>query len=311
MSKIKIDFAIVGNPKSGTTALAHFLSQHPEVCMSKPKEPNYFATDHIQESDAWHGKQKYFPIRTQQQYAKCYDHKKLGQKLGEASPRYLHSKAAAGNIFEHNPQAKIIIMLRHPVDFMYSNHRQLVNSCIEDEDDFATALRLENRRKEGQAIPKGALYPSHFFYTEKAKYYPLVKRYFDIFPKKNILVLTNEEFKDDNAKVFQKVLKFLDVDDATFSPAFTMINSSKAPRSKIFNKLFNHPGLRRLLHKTLGPSLYSKLSNTGRSIALKDQPRDKLSPTLKKELESQFVEDLHKTSELTNRKLASEWGIDN
>lgn len=308
MGKPIVDFVIAGKPKCGTTALAHFLDQHPKICISKPKEPNYFATDHIKESDEFHGKRKYFPIRTESDYVRCFSHKRSGQICGEASPRYLNSKEAAKNIYEHNPQAKIIIMLRHPVDFMYSAHTQLLNANIEDESDFSKAIGLEEARSNNECIPKGARYPSHFLYTQRAKFYQEVKRYTDIFPRDNILVLTNEEFKASNEDSFKKVAQFLKIDEK-ITPEFKLVNASKVPRSRLLNNIFNSATMRKIIYKVFGPQAYTRISNFGRSIVLKDKKREPLSKELRAKLEKNIIEDVYKLSDLLERDFVKEWNM--
>lgn len=303
-----VDFVIAGKPKCGTTALAHFLGDHPEICISKPKEPNFFATDHIKESDDYHGKKKHFPIRTLKDYQRCFSHCQPEQIRGEASPRYLNSKESAKNIHEHNPEAKIIIMIRNPVDFMYSEHKQLVNACIEDEEDFQKAIELEPERKEGRKIPKGARYPSHFLYTQRAKFYKEIKRYIDIFPRENIFIMTNEEFNKDNETKFTEVLEFLGV-STSFSPDFKQVNSSRVPRNKFLNKIFSSAIIRKLIFKTFGPGIFSTISNIRRAVLFKKQQRTPLDPNFRNNLERLVIPDVKKLGKLLNRDLIEEWGL--
>lgn len=304
----QIDFAIVGQPKSGTTALAHFLSQHPQVCLSRPKEPEYFATDLMRESDELHGKSLYFLIRAQEDYDKCFKHCENGRIKGEASIVYAYSKEAARNIYQHNPSAKIIIMLRSPVDFMHSMHMQLVNNAVETETDFARAIELESERKKGQNIPSSAKYPSSLFYTNRARYYEQLKRYYDIFPNENILALTNEEFRRDNDVTFKKVLDFLGV-DVSFSPDFDAVHGSKKPRLATLNALAHSPQIKKPAYKMLGPRLFDKLGKVTRSITLKEHPRESLNPVLEDRLIKELLPDIERTSQLLGRDLAREWSL--
>ena len=96
------DFAIVGEPKSGTTALADFLGGHPGICMSVPKETAYFATDLREESDRFHGRPAYFEFRTEEDYETAFAHCEGGLR-GDGSTAYLHSREAAANLHEANP----------------------------------------------------------------------------------------------------------------------------------------------------------------------------------------------------------------
>lgn len=308
MAHKKIDFVIAGQPKSGTTALAQFLAEHPQICFSQPKEPGYFATDFIEESDAFYGRERFFHTRTPEEYDKRFEHYEAGQSLGEATTWYAFSKTAAGNIYQHNPSAKIIILLRNPVDFAHSLHMQYVNSTREDEEDFAKALELEEQRKQGKHIPERTLAPSFLWYTERGKYYEQVKRYLDIFPAKNVLVLTNEEFNQDNAAVFKKVLRFLEI-DTSFTPGFKTVKGSEAPRFKTLNALARTSWLVKSLHRALPPKAYVAVSAIVHKIILKRQPRKPMDPKLRKELTALFLPDVKKTGKLLGRDLAKEWHL--
>lgn len=306
ISHKQIDFIIAGQPKSGTTALAQFLSEHPEVCMSQPKEPGYFATDLMQESDEFHGKQKHFKIRKPGDYDKCFAHCEPKQLLSEATTNYLYSTAAANNIYQHNPNAKIIIMLRNPVDFIHSLHTQYVNAVVEDEKDFEKALDLEVVRQDNKEIPSGARCPSLLFYTQRGMYYHQIKRYFDKFPAENILVITNEEFRDNNQATYKKILDFLQV-DTDFAPSFKTVKGSETPRLKLINKLLRVPVIKNGLFTLLPNKWYVRLSHVSRMIILKKQQRNPIDPAFKKRLYTLFFEDISKTSRLLGRDLIKEW----
>lgn len=309
MAHKKLDFAIVGQPKSGTTALAQFLAEHPQVCMSQPKEPGYFATDIHDESDAYHGRARFFPVRTREDYDKRFAHAKEGQLNGEATTWYAFSKSAAKNIYKHNPDAKIIILIRNPVDFMHSLHMQYVNATREDEEDFAKALELEPERKQGRHIPPRVQAPSWLFYTERAKYYQQVKRYFDTFPRDNILVMTNEEFVRDNAAAFGKVATFLGI-DTDYSPDFKEVKGSEAPRFRALNSFARSSWLIKSTMRILPPKMYVKISDIVHKVILKKQRRQPMDPKLRKRLEKAFVGEAEKTGDLLGRDLVKEWGLD-
>ena len=111
----KPDFFIVGAPKCGTTALYTYLKQHPEIFMSPQKEPQFFANDVL--GDRRH-------TCTWAEYLSCFAAARGAKRIGEASVAYLGSPCAPKQIKMFNPAAKIIIMLRNPVDMMHSLHNQ-------------------------------------------------------------------------------------------------------------------------------------------------------------------------------------------
>lgn len=305
-----IDLAIVGQPKSGTSALAQFLGQHPQICMSLPKEPHYFATDLIEESEAFYGTRKYFEITTEHDYAACFMHCHPGQLRGDASTQYLLSKVAASNIRAVNPDAKIIVMLREPVSFMHSLHTEHLNQTLEDEADFARALEKESVRKSGECIPPRVRCPSYLFYRERARYSSQLARYYAVFPRENLLVMTMEEFRRDNERHYRYALDLLGV-DPEYMPSFGVVNASKTPRSRRLNHALNTPALKHALFKALGPPRYVALRDRVAGLVLKEQPRAELSPVLERELRDEFGAEVKRVSELVGRDLRTVWGYPN
>jgi len=107
----KPDLFIVGAPRSGTTALYEYLRSHPDIFMCTPKEPNYFSFDMNRPRAA----------NTEEEYLRLFKnaHEKVA---GEASVWYLYSKVAIAEIMRFNPDAKIIAMVRSPIDWFRSWH---------------------------------------------------------------------------------------------------------------------------------------------------------------------------------------------
>ena len=132
----KPDFFIVGAPKCGTTALAEYLRQHPDVFFSDPKEPCYFCNDFP--------RKRY--VESESDYTALFRKAKSGSILGEGSVWYLYSECAIENIYQFNPNAKIIAMIRNPVDLVYSLHSQLVYSGEETISDFEEAWDIQYKR---------------------------------------------------------------------------------------------------------------------------------------------------------------------
>ncbi len=307
---VKVDFFIVGEPKSGTTALASFLDEHPEICLSNPKEPGFMARDHQAESDKFHGKKKFFFTRTPQQYDKLFVHAKPGQILGEASTNYLYSKAASQEIYNHNPKAKIIMLLRNPVDMIYSLYHQYVNETKEDAESFSRALALEKDRKNWKKLSGRSVTPSFYFYRDWGMYYEQVKRYFDVFDKDQIMVLPAESFKADNAKLYKQVLEFLGVRDTSFLPEFKSVNESRAPKSSALNRLLRAYAIKRTLLSILGRQRYTALQKKIiEPLMFRSISRSKLDPALRRELEEYFKEDVAKLSDFLGTDFRSIWKI--
>ena len=297
---------IVGEPKSGTTAMHSFLSQHPEIFMSEPKEPHHFEADFQAEGKGCKGYRKHFRYLDEDKYLGLF--KKAGgyKVIGESSTDYLYSKAAAKRIASFSPAAKILIMLREPVDFLYSLHSEYLFHMTEDITDFWKALEAEKERKQGKRIPKNAPYPSYLFYSERIKYADHIKRYLDHFPKKNIMSILFEDFRKDNLGAYQKVLRFLEV-DASFTPEFETINQQRKVRHQKTKSVIDttlYPAAKKLVPK----ALYRKLSSVYRNVVFDYEPRSPLDTALESKLKRSFRPEVEKTQKLIKKDLIKIWG---
>lgn len=136
-----VDFLIIGTPKSGTTALQNYLSKHPEIFITDYKELHFFGSEFKTKHTG------YSKSLTAFEYSSLFNKASTFQLKGEASVFYLYSKDAHIEIKAFNPDMKIIVCFRHPVDFLISYHQDALYVEIESETDFWKALALENERK--------------------------------------------------------------------------------------------------------------------------------------------------------------------
>ena len=296
--------------KAGTTALADFLDQHPEICIAVPKQSGYFASDLMQESDTFHQGRVYFKTRSLDDYEKLYAPGSEALLRGDASTAYIYSREAAHNIYQYNPKAKIIILIRKPADFCHALHRQYLNETVEDEQDFEKALALEEERKQGRSIPKRVRVPSYLYYSERIKYYRQVKRYLDIFPRYQVLILLHEEFQNNNSEVFHQVLRFIEVRDTGFISVFDSVNVSGEPRLSWLHNRIHYSPFKNMLYKLLGGRLYTWFHKTLSSLLIRKSPRDELSTATRKRLNSQAELELGLLSEVLGVDLVKKWAND-
>jgi hypothetical protein len=204
------DFFIVGQSKSGTTALYEILREHPQIYMPMVKEPVFMAGDH--HAGLW----RTVPTRprTLADYLTLFDDAAPDQQAGEASSVYLWSHVAAANIAEVQPDARIVAILREPASFLRSLHLQLLQNHVETEKDFGRAIALEPARREGERIPRDCPWPQALLYSERVRYVEQLRRYHAVFRPENVLVLIYDDFRADNEGTVRRVLDFLGVDDA-------------------------------------------------------------------------------------------------
>lgn len=223
----KPNFFIVGAPKCGTTALSAYLSGHPNIFFCNPKEPHYFASD----------LDGHRPIRSLDAYLELF--RKAGPQhlaVGEGSVFYLYSKNALSNIHEFNPAAKIIVMLRDPVELIQSLHQQYLHGLYENEPNLERAWGLQEKRRGGNAIPRLCRQPELLLYGEMGKLGAQLERLYSIFPDCQIKIIRFEDFVKNTAEVYRDVLRFLSVpDDGRVS--FPKINEAQGFRSPVASLL--------------------------------------------------------------------------
>jgi Sulfotransferase family len=204
------DFFIVGNPKSGTTALYEMLRGHPEIFMPELKEPWFFASDM---RPRFQPHRSAPPLETLEEYLGLFEHAGPHQLIGEASTSYLISRIAAQRIAQARPDARIIAILREPVSFLRSLHLQLLRTHVEAKHDFRRAMMLESARREGRKIPRRSHRPQLLLYSEHVRYVDHLRRYHSVFPREQVLVLIYEEFRADNEAAVRTVRRFLGVSE--------------------------------------------------------------------------------------------------
>ena len=214
------DFFIVGAPKAGTTALHRYLSAHPQVFMPSVKEPHFFNTD----------LQGYYYVRDHDAYLRLFSEAlPHHERLGEASVWYLYSREAARNIAATTPHARLVVMLRQPVEMFLSLHNQLLSNQIEDEPDAERAWRLQAERAAGGSIPRLCEDPKLLLYQETCRLGQQVERLLAHFPRAQIHTALFDELETDPRGVYEGVLAFLSL-ASDGRNAFPRVHAAHRPR---------------------------------------------------------------------------------
>jgi hypothetical protein len=300
------NFFLVGAPKCGTTAMYNYLAAHPDVFMPRTKEPTFFAQDL---DEGKRGDNRLF-TRNLDEYLALFSDWRGERRVGEGSVWYLYSKIAASQVKKFAPDAQIIIMLRDPVEAMYSLHAHFLANGSEELDSFEEALRVEKDRANGGRLPKHAYVVKGLLYTEVVKYANQVERYLDLFGHERVLVLIFEDFAVDPASAYRRVCDFLDVDQ-TFRPTFERANPSRVVRSRLLRNILRfHPtpiGNR----LRLGPvrKSWRRLKRALLAMNEKPQARPPLDPLLRAELARQLAPDVVRLSRLIDRDLVAFWNF--
>jgi len=220
------NFLIIGAMKSGTTALYYYLEQHPEVYMSPVKEPNYFSSQGPENAAG--------AVRHIGTYQDLFRDVSGETAIGEASHSYLYEPGAVAEIRRYIPEARLIAVLRNPVDRAYSHFLHMVRSGTEPLDDFAQALR-----EDEVGVHKERTFQD---YIGRGLYYSQLKRYFGTFPREQVRVYLYEDLSGAPISTVQDAFRFLEVDDSFVPDVSLRRNVSGYPKYKTLDRLLRSQG---------------------------------------------------------------------
>ncbi|EGV18530.1 sulfotransferase family protein [Thiocapsa marina] len=294
----KVDFFIVGAPKCGTTAMYSYLRSHPSVFFPERKEPHYFGTDLD-----FHGQ----PRITQEDYLDLFTGARPDQKLGDASVFYLMSENAAEEIRDYNPNARIVVMLRNPVDVMHSFHSQRLFNGTEEIESFAEALAAQSDRRMGMRLPARIGLRQGLFYHDLVDFAPQVQRYLDSFGHESVKIVLYDDFVNDLPSIYSELCTFLDI-DTTYRPAFEAINVNKVVRSRwLRDFLKDKPDAVARAVRVLVPSssLRKRLRDTANGMNSVTKPRSPIDPLLRAQLLDELAPSIARLESLLGRPLPS------
>ena len=277
------DFLVIGAARSGTTALYNYLRQHPDIYMpSRVKEPNYFCYEGLRLEIKGPGAEFINnSVTDADAYAELFDEAQEGQITGEASPLYLYEKRAPERIAALAPDAKMVAILRNPIEQAYSHFMYGTRLLVEDEPDFETALQLEEER-----LAKG--WQPLFGYSAFPQYGAQLSRYFEFFDRSQFLIETYENFDADPMDVLRRIYGFLGVSgdfeaDVSYRP-----NAGGVPKSQAFQDFLIKPNpVTGLIAKVMPLQMRSKIrdhlvarnlkvAKTGMSSAARQILKDRL-----------------------------------
>lgn len=218
-------FLIVGAQKAGTTSLYYALSKHPEIFMSAVKEPAYFVAEDALHNSAGPGDRAGQIVTSLDAYSELFGDAGSARVRGEASTSYLYEPGAAEKIKNQVPDAKLIAILRNPVDRAYSNFLHLVRDGREPIHDFRAALAQEDqRRSEGWSVS--------WLYRDKGYYGVQLERYLAHFSRAQFRCYLYEDYDDDPDATVRDIYRFLEVDDTVAQDLSLRLNVGGIPKSR-------------------------------------------------------------------------------
>ena len=304
IGQIKPDFFIVGAPRCGTTALSTYLTEHPRIGFSRPKETQFFCTDLAGIS---------FHTPDPQEYVKlCFGHctGKNYLTIGEGSVWNLYSKDALANILRFNPQARFIIMVRNPIDLcvaLYEKRREMLQ---EDQPSFEQAWRLEEGRRHGQGMP--AFFRKEFGvpgYRDVAALGEQVERAFSLIPPRQRMLIVFDDFVADVAAGYAEVLAFLGVPHDG-RKEFARINEGQAIRhpwlwALVWGTMLRARPLLDPVKRILNVSTLDIYPRISRFFLGRRSERPPISEALRSEMRAFFDADIRRLSAAIGRDLTA------
>ena len=196
------DFLVIGVMKGGTTSFFNYLTRHPQINPPFRKEIKFFDIHYLQ-GLGWY--RAHFPMRFKI---------KSGMITGEATPYYIFHPTASQRIAKALPNAKLIVLLRNPVDRAYSHYNHMVRVGREplsfDEAIEKEAERLNGEEEKIIADPRYSTFKHlHYSYLARGRYIEQLQKWFALFPREQMLILASEEIYTSPATAYRKATEFL------------------------------------------------------------------------------------------------------
>lgn len=288
---------IVGAQKAGTSALAGWLGQHPQVHMSFPKEPGFLAF----------GEKGYvfcdgygnpapassYVVRDHDSYLALFGAAHAQHRvIAEASTWYLSIPGMAAKLKAYNPQARVIVILRNPVERAYSAWCHARGDRLEPCDTFASALSQEEQRGDVEFLLR---------YHRMGLYAGALEEYLDVFGSERVLTLFYEDMRGDPKAFWERVCEFLRIDASVQPPFRFRYNRAGEPRSRLLQRLLRSHGVKRTVRRLMPHRVSLLIKNRLDDANLRDFPP--MDNTVRADLRDYYRNDIRQLAELTGRDL--------
>jgi hypothetical protein len=294
------NFLVIGAARSGSTALFDYLSQHPDVYTSDPKEPHFFALRGTRPSFRGPGDDVMMnrvAVTDEEEYKALFRNTRGARAVGEGSISYLYYPCSAENIQRTLPDIRLICILRNPADRAYSAFQYTRARTFEPLRDFRQALAQEEER-----IDAGWHHIWH--YRRMGRYHEQLRRFYHVFDPKQIRVYRFEDLIRDSQAVLRDCFEFLDVDPTFQPPRKPVAVPSGEPRSRVLQRfLLESPPGKQTVRRIIPGEARRWLSGRIRKATLKKAPLD---PDLRRELLEDYRDEIEALKDLTGQPF-TEW----
>ncbi|HUO83323.1 MAG TPA: sulfotransferase [Gammaproteobacteria bacterium] len=216
------NFLVVGATRSGTTSLHYYFQQHPQVFISPLKSTNFFlflAQPDLATAPETADPRRRFPVRSLDEYQALFRGVHGHSAVGEVSPEYLARDGVAQEIQKHLPEARIIAILRNPVERAFASYLMQVSYGRENRS-FDEVLDDEARQNVN---------PVDSRYLKGGFYALYIKPYIEHFDLERVAVFLHEELCADATGMMRRMFRFLDVDENVAIDTSVRFNSWGRP----------------------------------------------------------------------------------
>ena len=199
------NFFIIGAARAGTTSLYSYLSQHPQIYMSPLKEPHFFSNIRPAEN-----RQHLFTwVSDQEEYLRLFQNATNYPAVGEASTSYLWSDQAPERIFNQIPDARMIVLLRDPIERAFSHYLLDVRDGRQRLPFYEALISDYENSIKGWFVSN--------LYVELGFYHQQISRYFHYFDPTRILIVFFDDLITDTTNILKQIAQFLEIDDHPLS----------------------------------------------------------------------------------------------
>ncbi|MEQ8754558.1 MAG: sulfotransferase [Coleofasciculus sp. G1-WW12-02] len=286
-------FLIIGVQKAGTTSIYNYLNQHPQIYMSPVKETNFLEKNWGEIED-----QRKAKIDTFEKYCQLFTGVKDEIAIGEASPNYLfHYESSSERIKRYVPNAKLIAVLRNPVDRAYSDYLMHIRDAIGKGKRTSLSEQIKYKADKSFIILKG-------FYYKHLQYF------YEEFGREQIQVYLYDNLSKEPIKFMQKMYRFVGVDDTFLPDVSKKAQVAKVPKNTAVNNLLRQQNpLRTIVSSGLRLIFPLEVRQNLRSRLIQMNSQDKkaapLSPEDRQQLIELYREDILKLQDLIQRDLSA------